>query len=243
MKPIFNHKKLIFNNYLAEDLGFVVVEGSPEILAQENYEVVLIEGSSSSLIINQGTYPDIEKTFTITAVDYIDNDDIEGMMNNIKKWFFDTTDNRLFYAFENKYNIVKKVRFDENIRTSFEEFGDFQVTFLCEPFYYAVEDIQVIEKTSSISDTVFTFNNDGDFESEPIIKIYGSGSINFNLNGVNIAATNVSSAIEIDTKLLEYTGGNLTVDFPTLKKGENTVIIPATQNITKIEITPRTIYR
>lgn len=238
-----NKKKLIFNNYQAEDLGFIVVEGSPEILVDENYEVVEIDGRNGSLIINKGTYSDIEKTFIITAVDYIEDEDIESMMNNIKKWFFDITDNRLFYAFSDKYNIVKKVIFDENIRTSFEEFGDFQITFLCEPFYYVVEEVIVIDKKSASNDTEFIFNNDGDFESEPIIKVYGSGSLKFNLNGTDITTTNVSSSIEIDTKLLTYTGGTLTTDFPTLIKGENKVIIPAGQNISKIEIIPRTIYR
>lgn len=248
MKPIHN-KKLIFNNFLAEDLGFIVVEGAPEILAQENYEVVTIEGRNGGLIANKGTYPDIEKTFTITAVDYIEDDDIEGMINNIKKWFFNITDNRLFYTFDNKYNIVKKVIFSEDIRTSFEEFGDFQVTFLCEPFYYAVEDTIVIEEISTTSNTVYTFNNLGDFESEPNIKLYGNGTLSFVLNDKEITVKDVMSSVEIDTKLLTCIGNSenknrdLLVDFPTLDVGTNTIIIPVGTGMIKMEINPRTIYR
>ena len=246
---MFSNKKLIFNGFQAEDLGFIVVEGAPEILAQEDYEVVTVEGRNGSLIINKGTYPDIEKTFTITAIDYIDDDNIEDMIDNIKKWLFNVTDNRLFYAFSNKYNIVKKVIFNEDIRTSFEEFGDFQVTFLCEPFYYTEEDVILIEKRSSAADVTSIFINSGDFESSPYIKIYGNGSIGFFLNGVNIAIKNVSSSVEIDTKLLTCTSygvnkiQDLLSDFPTLVVGENTVTIPSDQNITQIEIMPRTIFR
>lgn len=246
---MFSKKKLIFNGFQAEDLGFIVVEGAPEILAQEDYEVVTVEGRNGSLILNKGTYPDIEKTFTITAIDYIDDDNIEDMIDNIKKWLFNVKDNRLFYAFSNKYNLVKKVIFNEDIRTSFEEFGDFQVTFLCEPFYYTEEETIIIKKESSAADVISTFTNNGDFESSPYIKIYGNGSIGFFLNGVNIAIKNVSGSVELDTKLLTCTsyGSNkiqdLLSDFPTLAVGKNTITIPSDQSITQIEITPRTIFR
>ena len=239
-------KKLIFNSYRAELLGFIVVEGAPEILAQENYEVVDVEGRNGALIINKGTFPDIEKTFTITAIDYIDDDNIEDMMDNIKKWFFDVTDSRLFYTFDDKYNIVKKVIFDEDVRTSFEEFGDFQVTFLCEPFYYGIEE----PVTYIPSEETYIYTNNGDFESFPKIRIYGTGNVGFYLNDVLIAVKNISEFVDIDTKLLLCTDadknnktGDFLADFPTLKRGENTIKIPMNQGVIKVEIIPRTIYR
>ena len=244
-----NNKNLIFNGYQAEDLGFVVVEGSNEILAQEDYELVSVEGRNGDLLINKGTYPNIEKTFTITAIDYIEDEDIDRMMTNIRKWFFDIKDDRLFYTYGNKYNIVKKVVFKEDVRTSFEEFGDFQVTFLCEPFYYTAEEpIEVVK--SDTGDTTSVFMNYGDFESFPYIKIYGSGNIGFYLNGIMIGVKNVTTSVELDTKLLiclDAKGNNkmndLLVDFPTLQRGENVITIPSDQNISKIKIIPRTIFR
>lgn len=246
---MISYKKLIFNGYQAEDLGFIVVEGAPEILAQESYELIAVEGRNGSLLINKGSYPDIERTFTITAVDYMDDNNIEGMIDSIKKWFFNITDNRLFYAFENKYNIVKKVIFNENIRTTFEQFGDFQVTFLCEPFYYVKE--ERIEITgSSETDVTYKFTNNGDFESSPFIRVYGSGDVAFDLNGVSISIENVHEFADIDSKLLKCLDaeghnkiGDLLSDFPTLQIGENEITIKADQAITRIEITPRTIYR
>lgn len=246
---MFSNKKLIFNNYQAEELGFIVVEGAPEILAQESYELIPVEGINGSLIINKGSYPDIEKTFTITAVDYMDDDDIEGMINSIKQWFFNITDNRLFYAFENKYNIVKKVIFTEDIRTSFEQFGDFQVTFLCEPFYYIEEEDIVIERTDEPVVT-HIFTNNGDFESFPFIRVYGAGDVKFELNGVEISIENVSEFVDIDSKLLlclDSQGRNkiteFVSDFPTLKMGDNEITIREDKGVSRIEIKPRTIYR
>lgn len=245
----FSNKKLVFNGYQAESLGFVVVEGAPEILAQENYEVVTVEGRNGNLLLNKGTYPDIEKVFTITAIDYMDEDDIEGMVNSIKQWMFNATDNRLYYAFRNKYNIVKKVIFTEDIKTSFETFGDFQVTFLCEPFYYIDEEVITVNG-STTSDVTQTFANNGDFESFPMLRVYGSGDVTFELNGEEISIENVSSYADIDSKLLICTDSqgrskisDFLSSFPTLKIGENKLTIKAGSGISRIEITPRTIYR
>ena len=198
---MISNKKLIFNGYQAENLGFIVVEGAPEILAQESYERIEVEGRNGSLLINKGSYPDIEKTFTITAIDYMDDNNIEDMIDSIKKWLFNVTDNRLFYAFKNKYNIVKKVIFNENIRTTFEQFGDFQVTFLCEPFYY-IEEERIEIAGANESDVTYKFTNNGDFESFPYIRVYGTGDVSFDLNGVSISMENVQEFVDIDSKLL-----------------------------------------
>lgn len=85
------------------------------------------------------------------------------MIEKVKKWLFDIKDNKLLYSIENKYNIVKKVIIEEDIKTTFEEFGDFKVKFICEPFYYDLlkKDITVTEKETKV------YNN-GDFNSSII---------------------------------------------------------------------------
>ena len=47
-------KKLIFNNIFVEDIGLIVVEGPSEVLAQEEYEEIEVEGRTGKLIINKG---------------------------------------------------------------------------------------------------------------------------------------------------------------------------------------------
>ena len=244
-------KRFKFNNQYLDELGFVVSEGSGEILAQEEYELIEVEGRNGSLLVNKGTYQDIEKTFIISAVDFIEDENIEDMIKNIKKIFFDITDFRLFYAFEKKYNIVKKVVFNEDIKTVFEEFGDFQITFLCEPFYYEIEDNVELIKSNIDEITTKVFTNDGDFDSSPIIEVYGTGDVEFILNGEIINIDNVSTKVTIDTKLLLCLDNNnnnsklkdFQNDFPTLPRGSNTLSVYRTENISRIVITKRTIYR
>ncbi|MDY2734871.1 distal tail protein Dit, partial [Intestinibacter sp.] len=162
-------RKLIFNNICSEEIGIIVVEGPPEILAQEEYEEIEVEGRNGNLIVNKGTYKDIEKGFLLTTIEL--DLDIEIIIEKIKKWLFEIKDNKLLYAIDNKYNIVKKVIMEEDIKTSFEEYGDFKVKFLCEPFYYKLNEKPIILTTQG------NVYNDGDFESEPCIKIYGTGDI------------------------------------------------------------------
>lgn len=236
-------KKLIFNNKSIEEIGFVVVEGSPEILAQEDYESVNVEGRNGSMIINKNTYPDIEKTFTITAKDFdFDDDNIGLMIDKLKKWLFDVEDNRLFYAYKDRYNIVKKVIISKDITTTFEEWGELEVTFLCEPFYYAVENKIDTDLKSMI------IQNDGDFESYPNIKIYGVGDVELTINSNTVTIKNVSSYVELDSKLflcVDMEGNSKTKDmignFLTLDRGINRV--SCVGEVTNIVIIPRTIYR
>ena len=100
-------KKLIFNNICSEELEIIVVEGPPEVLSEEEYEEISIEGRNGTVTINKGTFPNIEKSFILTTINL--DQDINLMIEKVKKWLFDIKDNKLLYSIENKYNIVKKV--------------------------------------------------------------------------------------------------------------------------------------
>ena len=243
-------KKFKFNNIEIKDIGLIVSEGAGEKLSQEEYETIKVEGMNGSLIVNKGTYPDIEKTFVITALDYVEEEDIGGLMDSIKQLLFNIQDNRLYYSYEYRYNLVKKVIISEDIKTSFENFGDFAVTFLCEPFYYIDEDPVEILKISEQEENTITFRNEGDFKSLPIIEVYGIGDLEFVLNGEVIRIENANGYVKIDSKLLicvDDEGANkaadINIDFPMLPIGNNSVSIFQDSLVEKIIITKRTTYR
>ncbi|MFR1851198.1 MAG: hypothetical protein ACLTK6_15645 [Clostridium perfringens] len=234
-------KKLIFNNICSEELGIIVVEGPPEVLAQEEYEEISIEGRNGTLIENKGTFPNIEKSFILTTIDI--DQDINLMIEKVKKWLFDIKDNKLLYSIENKYNIVKKVIIEEDIKTTFEEFGDFKVKFICEPFYY-----NLLEKNIIVTQKQTTIYNSGDFTSAPKIIIYGTGDLQITINDTTVQINNVDERVLLDSKLflcLDKDNNNKSIDmignFPLLDKGENTITWIG--SITKLDIEPRTIYR
>ena len=234
-------KKLIFNNICSEELGIIVVEGPPEVLAQEEYEEIIIEGRNGTLIENKGTFPNIEKSFILTTIDL--DQDIDLMIEKIKMWLFNIKDNKLLYAIPNRYNIVKKVVIEEDIKTTFEEYGDFKIKFLCEPFYY-----DLLEKNITITEKGTKFYNKGDFNSNPKIVIYGTGDLQLTINDTTVQINNVDERVLLDSKLflcLDKDNNNKSIDmignFPTLDIGENTITWVG--NITKLDTSPRIIYR
>ena len=234
-------KKLIFNNICSEELGIIVVEGPPEVLAQEEYEEISIEGRNGTLIENKGTFPNIEKSFILTTIDL--DQDIDLIIEKIKIWLFNIKDNKLLYAIPNRYNIVKKVVIEEDIKTTFEEYGDFKIKFLCEPFYY-----NLLEKDITITEKGTKFYNKGDFNSNPKIVIYGTGDLQLTINDTTVQINNVDERVLLDSKLflcLDKDNNNKSIDmignFPTLDIGENTITWVG--NITKLDISPRIIYR
>lgn len=234
-------KKLIFNNICSEELGIIVVEVPPEVLAQEEYEEIIIEGRNGTLIENKGTFPNIEKSFILTTIDL--DQDIDLIIEKIKIWLFNIKDNKLLYAIPNRYNIVKKVVIEEDIKTTFEEYGDFKIKFLCEPFYY-----NLLEKDITITEKGTKFYNKGDFNSNPKIVIYGTGDLQLTINDTTVQINNVDERVLLDSKLflcLDKDNNNKSIDmignFPTLDIGENTITWVG--NITKLDISPRIIYR
>ena len=234
-------KKLIFNNICSEELGIIVVEGPPEVLAQEEYEEIIIEGRNGTLIENKGTFPNVEKSFILTTIDL--DQDIDLIIEKIKIWLFNIKDNKLLYAIPNRYNIVKKVVIEEDIKTTFEEYGDFKIKFLCEPFYY-----NLLEKDITITEKGTKFYNKGDFNSNPKIVIYGTGDLQLTINNTTVQINNVDERVLLDSKLflcLDKDNNNKSIDmignFPTLDIGENTITWVG--NITKLDISPRIIYR
>lgn len=234
-------KKLIFNNICSEELGIIVVEGPPEVLAQEEYEEIIIEGRNGTLIENKGTFPNVEKSFILTTIDL--DQDIDLIIEKIKMWLFNIKDNKILYAIPNRYNIVKKVIIEEDIKTTFEEYGDFKIKFLCEPFYY-----DLLEKNITITEKGTKFYNKGDFNSNPKIVIYGTGDLQLTINDTTVQINNVDERVLLDSKLflcLDKDNNNKSIDmignFPTLDIGENTITWVG--NITKLDISPRIIYR
>lgn len=89
-----------------------------------------------------------------------------------------------------------------------------------------------------------TMSNPTMFPSEPIVRVYGTGS--FTMDGVTITVTDCVSYCDIDCGLMDCYEGSTnrnndvsfsTYDFPKLQPGSNTIVIIS--GITAVEITPR----
>ena len=98
-----------------------------------------------------------------------------------------------------KFKIINDINFEE-----FQRFKTATVVFHCQPFKFSTTE-GTRTFTTFPSNTVVICNN-GNVYSKPTLTLTGSGTINFSLNGVQVAVVtlaNEGETIEIDLDKLE----------------------------------------
>lgn len=156
---------LIFNGKNSlEDIGVGVQSYPPIYLSNENYSEYTVDGRNGSLIVNQGTYPDIKIPFDLVLVKF---KDFYQSLDIVEDWLTNIEDNKLFYERADRCYKVKKVIKGDIKRQAYYGEGEFKATFLCEPFLNDPEPMEL------------EINNPGEFfytgnkNSLPITKVYG----------------------------------------------------------------------
>ncbi|MDB1939227.1 distal tail protein Dit [Clostridium tertium] len=230
--------ELYFNGNRSLNLN-LYLEKYPSIpITNEEYEEIQVEGRSGSLIINKGTYPDKKITFTFTIL----SPQIDIDFERIYEWLTEIEDNRLIFGREDRCYKVKKVNF-KDIKKQFRTIGEFDVTFLCEPF------TQDLEKTvHEITSSGYKIYYNGNAPGDTLIKVYGTENIQLTVNSETMQINNVADYVEIDSDLLQVRNKDKTSkdddtsgDFILLEKGINA--ISYTGNVTKIIVEYTTKYK
>ena len=118
--------------------------------------------------------------------------------------------------------------------------ADFLLQFDVEPFKYAVNpQNDFVEMTKK----EMTLYNRGTYIAEPVITLYGSGTVSIAINGTEYSCSGVSGFVTIDsTSSMVYKEGEnknsnyQSRAFPILDMGENKISISS--GVTKAEIIP-----
>ena len=132
--------------------------------------------------------------------------------------------------------VCNQIPFDRILRGNPQR--SFTVTFRCKPFLYLDSSADV---TVTASGTTVT--NPGAVDSEPLIKVYGSGDITLMVGTQIVELEDVSSQIFLDSEIQEAYKGTTSMnsamsgEVPKLLPGMNA--ISWTGNVTSIVITPR----
>lgn len=117
--------------------------------------------------------------------------------------------------------------------------GNFELRFYCKPQRWLTsgEAVQTFATAGSIE-------NPTAFESHPLIRVNGYGTVNIGSNVIDVV--NVYPYIDIDCEIMDCFYGNVNANdqvtfasnnFPTLVKGVNAISFSG--NVTSVEITPR----
>ncbi|MFJ8453328.1 phage tail protein [Bacillus paramycoides] len=221
------------NEMLGRDYHLCMVERPDIPTAKEKVEFIEVPGRENGSLTKKNGYEDV--TFKINF-NLLEDYNIKPLLRRIKSWLLDAK--ILSFTDDNVYRKIKSVEIGD-IANEIEEYGQFEVNFVADPFEYAIQ--QPLEIT-----TAMTIVNYGTKYSLPKLTIYGSGSITITINDTTFLIRNVNNSVIIDSELKEaYSGttpmnSNMIGSFPTFKTGENTISWSGT--VTKIEVETRWRY-
>ena len=208
--------------------NIVINKRPPLPKPQRRINYIQIAGRHGALTEDLGSYEDIELEFECTIMDNVEHNSIL-----INSWLDGQGELYLSWLDGYKYK-VKEVKFEG---IEIDIVGEFEVTFICDPFKYSTNEIIEIYNNNSI------IYNEGTYESQPYLKIFGTEYVTLNINDEVIKLENIIDYIELDSEIMECykehqnCNNKMTGEFPTLQIGENK--ISWTGNVSKIEITPR----
>lgn len=222
----FNYKDCI------DDFNIRVAEYPSIPQINEDIEKISIEGRNGDLYIKKGTYPDRTLKFKFIKI----SNDLDVDFDLIYEWLNDIKDYRLYYEREDRFYIVKKVEIGD-LKRQMRKVGSFEVSFICKAFRETEEITFTCDPTVSTS-----FYNGGQFNTNPIVTLTGSGDIDLAFNDEIFKIKKLKGTIIIDTDLMTCvdSNGNRLVsntygNFPIIEKGMNTISVSGTVTGLKVQ--------
>ena len=224
---------VIFNGKSTEDIA--LIEELPVVSrAERDIDFIEIDGRHGFLTFDKNRYK---------PVDYSIELKVNGKANRdlIRNIFIGNGDLILSNESDRYYKAV--ITGTVTVERQLKELYKINVSFKLQPFSYVCT-----KETIIITSTPYIIDNPTNTTSQPIIKIYGSGTSYLNINGNIIELKNITSdGLILDFELKEAYDFNKvsknTDVFGVYKEfivGSNT--ISWTDNITKIEVTPNWRY-
>ena len=226
-----------WNGVRCTEYGVHVKELPPITLAAERASFTNVPGRSGSLTTLEAddVYDDLILPVICVLDDPTKISDMATWLRGGGKICFANRQGGFYYG-----RVINQIPFEKILRGN--PHREFTVNFRCKPFWYE-EAIQPITLTSS-----GTFiNNPGNVFSEPVITVYGAGSITLMVGVTITELENISGSITLDTPLMEAYSGVTPMnncmggEFPTLLPGDNA--ISWSGNVTRVVIQPNWRYR
>lgn len=222
----------IWNGVKCTEYGVYVLEQPPMTTPAERATFTNIPGRSGSLTTLEGdaVYDDLLLTAQCLLPDPAKIPAVAAWLRGGGKVTFANRPGGFYHA-----RIVNQIPFEKVLRGN--PHRSFSVNFRCKPFWYQenVPAITVVESGAFIT-------NPGTVASEPVVTVYGSGTITLMIGMTLVDLENIDGSITLDTPLQEaYKGldslnSAMNGDFPLLQAGTNAV--SWTGNVSRVEIRP-----
>lgn len=221
---------VIFKGIDSRTIRGLIIQELPSITKPKmRVSETVIDGVDGSYMEDLG-YESYDKTLKIGLTRNYDIDEVIDYFNGEGSIVFSNEPDKYY-----KVKIINQINYERLVR-----FKEATVKIRTQPFKYLYQEHKQVFNNPSESITVI---NNGFLDSKPIIKLEGSGTIEFKIDNVAIFSytfPNNESEVIIDSEKQDaYLGNilknrNMNGEFPLLKRGKN--IITWTGTITKIEV-------
>lgn len=210
--------------------GLIICELPPITKPKMRVEETVVKGVDGSFIEELG-YESYDKIVKIGLTTNYNINSIIDYFTGEGKLILDNENDKYYNA-----KIIESIDYNRLLR-----FKTADIKFRVQPFKYSNTET---DKIFNITDeTSIEIQNSGNYESKPIIKITGSGTIEFKQNGITLFTYGFpenDTFVVLDCNMQDaYVNNdlknrNMNGSFPILNPGKNT--FSWTGNITKIEI-------
>ena len=232
---------IVYNGVSSEELG-IVVETAPNYeIAERDYDVISVPGKNGDYVIDRGCFKNVDRVYNIAFAETIG--DFAGSATLIAEWLYSGYGyKRLEDSYEPDYFVMARVSNEHTIYNMLQQAGRAEITFNRKPQRY----LKIGEHTTKINVNGSRIINPTSFDSDPLIKVFGSGSGTISIGNKTIQISNISDGLVIDCEMQEVYLGSTSYNqnvnymndgFPKLKPGRN--IINFSGGVSRVEIIPR----
>ena len=222
-----------FNNISSATHGLIISEKDIYSAPARDTEFVSVPGRNGDVLIDHGRFENINIAYTVGCKN------IKNIAKAVKSWLCKQGYYRLTDSYQPDYFRMASFASKLDVTELMNNVGQARLVFNCKPFMYSFTGQNTVTLTSAGSVT-----NPENYESQPYIKITGSGTVTLTINSKAYKVNSISSYIELDSELMSaYKGSTLCnnkiefTEFPVLQPGSNS--ISWTGSVTRIEIVPR----
>lgn len=234
---------IIFNGIPSTNYGIHVETPPVYATPERDYEVVHIPGRNGDLVLDNGSYKNVTRKYTISV------GEIDGNFTNlaagVSEWLHSVSGYaRLEDSYEPDYFRLAYYVADAEMENLFHQAGKMSIEFNCKPARF----LKVGERAVSFT-TAGSISNPTFQKSFPklTVVVSGSGTLTVGDQTITISGLTGSTRMVIDSELQDvYEEGSLTNlnskvafsdGFPLLSPGVNTITF--TGSITSVEVIPR----
>ena len=234
---------IIFNGIPSTNYGIHVETPPVYATPERDYEVVHIPGRNGDLVIDNGSYKNVTRKYSISVGEI--NGNFTTLAAGVSEWLHSASGYaRLEDSYESDYFRLAYYVADAEMENLFHQAGKMSIEFNCKParFLKAGERAVPFTAAGSISNPTFQ-------KSFPklTVVVSGSGTLTIGDQTITISGLTNSTRMVIDSELQDiYEEGSLTNlnskvsfsdGFPLLSPGVNTITF--TGSITSVEVIPR----